>query len=1098
MFKRNTDYPGFQLGQFISTTDGSEVTTGTPTCTRIVDGVAGSCENAASYDSTLGAWVIDLDALDLNGAIIGLTFKLTGCFTLSFLIKTETAVANDLGKYPIDISELRRVVREEIVASVRLNEPITLNESDTMLAGLVDRYLMDGNAELRQADITTAQRVYGEKVYEITDSDVLNITSGSFSLLLSVCPQEDDFGSHGFCILGKWNTSSTALCDFNLAYSQASGCVQFHVYNSSGTSKQVNCTSFGAFTANTWYWILAYYDEATDIIYVKINNDATKVNYTAVATASLQTPSATTMRLGAFLITGALDHTYNLHGTLGDVQIWNRVLTTVEQDRAYENYLQGRDIFGNALPTGQLPRSGGSYWSVTPRGYRYHGAKDQTFYGMVDSIGDVKLATYDNDTGITSHSVVHATLDLDDHDIPSICVRNSDKKILLAYSKHGAGAHVYTAVSKNSEDGRSWNTPTDIGSTVRSGGNTSYANLIQLCGETDEPLHLFFRSFGGTEASPGCYRTISTDGGVTFPAATRIYENAPTRPYMLYYKTSETRIDFCACDAEPLDIWPVPCSIHHFYYEGNKFYQTDGTEITGGLPMDETDVTTVYDATGTDTAWNWDIAIDSDGNPCILYCTYDNYDATGGTPTYDEQILWYAKWNGTAWISKRICGDFGPIPGVMPLQYDYGCGACFAAGNPSVIYVCRLVDGQSELFRYTTGDGGVSFSFEQITYGSVWPHFRPWAPFGGDINDLLWVYGSYQMYQMLTNGGFNNKILNLKNYRRLPFPAKSAVTVAAGDSVDSLAAKTAAETAQDRLDGTTPIDIDSFANLTKECAGTITVSGSDGDTYNGVYYPVGQYGDQPYWSTTGEDTYYIWKDTSGWAMSAALGVTGTNYYSLAGTSPIGTWVGHGAYSATPTTTGYPLVAAVNLAAAAKAASETARTQTTASAIRAVLGLATANLDTQLSGLEGSGLTEEQAAQLTAVKAKTDLIGAGDVKVRSPIDSNLNIKIVRHDIYTGSMITWTNEDGTWVGGDLTDATLTFTALQTLGTITLSKACVIITPTGTQVFALELTSVQSALFVAGQSYPYEVLITKTGYRQTSIKGKITSSESLNPPA
>ncbi len=231
-------------------------------------------------------------------------------------------------------------------------------------------------------------------------------------------------------------------------------------------------------------------------------------------------------------------------------------------------------------------------------------------------------------------------------------------------------------------------------------------------------------------------------------------------------------------------------------------------------------------------------------------------------------------------------------------------------------------------------------------------------------------------------------------------------------------AKMVAEEVQDRLDGTTPIDIDSFANLTKECAGTITVTGSDGTTYDGVYYPVGQYGDQPYWSTTGEDTYYIWKDTSGWAMSAALGVTGTNYYSLAGTSPIGTWVGHGAYTATPTTTGYPLVAAVNLAAAGKAAATTAKTQTTATAIRAVLGLATANLDTQLSGLEGSGLTEAQAAQLTNVEEKTALITTATLNFVNLFDSRNRLTLVRgmdHCVATGYQIDLANLPGAILTG-----------------------------------------------------------------------------------
>ena len=73
MFKKNTAVTGFPIGNFISTTDGSTVTSGTPTCKRTLDGTAGSCANAASYDATGLLWKIDLTAGDMNGDLVGLS-----------------------------------------------------------------------------------------------------------------------------------------------------------------------------------------------------------------------------------------------------------------------------------------------------------------------------------------------------------------------------------------------------------------------------------------------------------------------------------------------------------------------------------------------------------------------------------------------------------------------------------------------------------------------------------------------------------------------------------------------------------------------------------------------------------------------------------------------------------------------------------------------------------------------------------------------------------------------------------------------------------------------------------------------------------------
>ena len=102
MYKKNTAVTGFCIGCFLLTTDGSEVTTGSPTGVRMIDGgTPVNCDNigSASYDTTLGAWKINLSADDMNGSVIAIVFKLAGCVPIWFNIHTVTGVPDSNGKY---------------------------------------------------------------------------------------------------------------------------------------------------------------------------------------------------------------------------------------------------------------------------------------------------------------------------------------------------------------------------------------------------------------------------------------------------------------------------------------------------------------------------------------------------------------------------------------------------------------------------------------------------------------------------------------------------------------------------------------------------------------------------------------------------------------------------------------------------------------------------------------------------------------------------------------------------------------------------------------------------------------------------------------
>lgn len=94
--KKNTAIPNFPIGKFLQTADGAEKTEGTPTCTRILDGTAASMENAASYHATGGQWVIDLAAADTNGDMVGYTFELADCYSITHRFATTTKRTDEL------------------------------------------------------------------------------------------------------------------------------------------------------------------------------------------------------------------------------------------------------------------------------------------------------------------------------------------------------------------------------------------------------------------------------------------------------------------------------------------------------------------------------------------------------------------------------------------------------------------------------------------------------------------------------------------------------------------------------------------------------------------------------------------------------------------------------------------------------------------------------------------------------------------------------------------------------------------------------------------------------------------------------------------
>ena len=152
-------------------------------------------------------------------------------------------------------------------------------------------------------------------------------------------------------------------------------------------------------------------------------------------------------------------------------------------------------------------------------------------------------------------------------------------------------------------------------------------------------------------------------------------------------------------------------------------------------------------------------------------------------------------------------------------------------------------------------------------------------------------------------------------------------------------------------------------------------------------------------------------------------------------------------------------------------------------------------------------TEAQAAEIleesTAAAAGVAALSAAAVTITSPVKQNLDIEVVPGRDYTaadGVSFTWKNTGGTWAGGNLAGATVTFAAKAARSTVNLfTKACTVLSATGTQVIQLELPSATSALFQdPGSAYTYEILIVNSaGARDPqTVRGNVKVLSTLFP--
>jgi len=379
-----------------------------------------------------------------------------------------------------------------------------------------------------------------------------------------------------------------------------------------------------------------------------------------------------------------------------------------------------------------LTTDGAWCWFAEPHAVFYKGIKEQTYFAWVTKSGDIEIAAFNHKTGVFTRTTLYSKLEEDDHDVPTIYFRE-DGRLVVFFSKHTTGPF-HRFISQFPEDISSWSSDYTFGKDV------TYPNPFKIGNQ----LALLYR---GLNWHPTII--LSNDNGETFGAAQQLIQGGGARPYAKYCQDKNGAIHIAFTDAHPRDL---TTKIYYVCFKNNKFYRANGSfikDFTGSssaLNIDTHEAEEVYDAVN-GKGWIWDIAVDSTGNPVMVYSSFPS--ASNTDHRYN-----YARWNGSTWVKTELTKSgkwFPQTPvGKTEPEPNYSGGITLDYDNPSIVYLSKQVNGVFEIWKWTTKNHGATWDSLEVTSHSPTDivNVRPIVPrhHVSGYFDVLWMKGKYIHY----------------------------------------------------------------------------------------------------------------------------------------------------------------------------------------------------------------------------------------------------------------------------------------------------------------------------------------------------------------
>lgn len=359
--------------------------------------------------------------------------------------------------------------------------------------------------------------------------------------------------------------------------------------------------------------------------------------------------------------------------------------------------------------------------------------------------GDVQITRLA--TGSTLTTQLINNLQIDDHNNPGLVVLPGGK-IAAFYSHHsGDATGMRYRVSTNAlPDTSSFATEVQV---ANGGTATGYCQVSLL---NDGIVRVVQRSGNGSERPWQFVKATATDveAGTASWTRTTIIQNASARPYVLSYQTAADRIDFLVTNGHPNE---TATNLYHFYMKltgtTEKWYKSDGTEITTlPISVDSTTTTLIQNTTG-GRCWNWSLKLGADGHPRVLATRYPTSTGARDVPFLDIEY-WLYRWTGSAWTGFRIATG---QPSIYPNENHYAGGLCFDGNTTDRIYMALAVNGIYEISEWSVDESAQTVSkVRQITANSSAHNIRPYSPEGYVDQGVFWCSGGYLTYQSYEMG----------------------------------------------------------------------------------------------------------------------------------------------------------------------------------------------------------------------------------------------------------------------------------------------------------------------------------------------------------
>jgi len=379
-----------------------------------------------------------------------------------------------------------------------------------------------------------------------------------------------------------------------------------------------------------------------------------------------------------------------------------------------------------------ISKSGAYCWFQDPRAIYVEGKYKRTYLGWLTAEGKLQIGYFDHDTKEVKVYTLKEYWDIDDHNVPSFLVLPNNI-IMVFYAKHNK-ENLYARKALAPENIFSWSDEIIVSNMPK----VTYSHPVHLSAENK--IYVFWR---GESWKP----TFSTsDDGINWSEPKILFQDIgreakDIRPYIKVVSNSKDEIHFAFTDGHPRNE-PFN-SIYYACYKKGKIFKADGTEIgtLETLPVPHSKCDIVYNGKlGNGRAWVWDIALDKDGKPVIVYARM---------PQETEHYYCYARWTGEKWENNTLtlAGKWFPQTpkGTKEPEPHYSGGISLNHSNPDEVYLSKQVGEIFEIEFWKTKDNGKNWEHYPITQNSNCLNVRPIVPwnYNGRRRHLIWMRGEY-------------------------------------------------------------------------------------------------------------------------------------------------------------------------------------------------------------------------------------------------------------------------------------------------------------------------------------------------------------------